>query len=327
MPGAARLGDKAQTEADAHGCPGCPHTAIGPIVTGSPDVFINGKPAARLDDLGAHAVCCGPNTFTIARGSPTVYVNGKPLARMQDKTKHCGGSGPITEGSADVLIDDGAASAARLTARAASGAAGGGSQARGGAGAPSQKGASPSGSPAAPGPAAPSGPSPAPAYVCIKVVPPEAPGGCDYYKRRYDNFLTRHKGCGHTPPDYYLGYGKKYCDLFTTSLYPKLSPKGKIWLTRARANLQFAMERGLATTPEIELDNEKFRKFAFGTHADAYWSAGLHDLSYEDKARIALTPELKEWTSGSTWSQAADEAEREAQATADDVARYFGSLF
>ena len=114
MPGAARLGDKAQVDADAHGCPACPHPAIGPIVVGSPDVNINGKPAARQDDLGIHAVCCGPNNFTIVKGSPTVYVNGKPLARMNDKTKHCGGTGPITEGSPDVLIDDGAAAAQGL---------------------------------------------------------------------------------------------------------------------------------------------------------------------------------------------------------------------
>jgi uncharacterized Zn-binding protein involved in type VI secretion len=108
MPAAARLGDKAQVDADAHGCPACPHPGVGPIVTGSPDVFVNSRPAARQDDLGIHAVCCGPNTFTIKKGSPTVYVNGKPFARMNDTTKHCGGSGPIIEGSPDVAIDDGA---------------------------------------------------------------------------------------------------------------------------------------------------------------------------------------------------------------------------
>ena len=108
MPAAARLGDKAQVDADAHGCPGCPHPGVGPIVTGSPNVFVNKKPSARQDDLGIHAVCCGPNNYTIVKGSPDVYVNGKPMARMNDKTKHCGGSGPIIEGSPDVLIDDGA---------------------------------------------------------------------------------------------------------------------------------------------------------------------------------------------------------------------------
>ena len=128
MPGAARLGDKAQASSDAHGCPACPHPTIGPIVTGSADVFINGKPAARMDDLGVHAPCCGPNTFSISRGSSTVYVNGKPLARAQDKTTHCGGTGPIIAGSTDVLIDDGAASAQGLKARAIRGRAAGAAQ-------------------------------------------------------------------------------------------------------------------------------------------------------------------------------------------------------
>jgi uncharacterized Zn-binding protein involved in type VI secretion len=108
MPGAARLGDNAQVAADAHGCPACPHPGVGPIVAGSPDVFINKLPAGRVDDPGVHAACCGPNTFQIVKGSPSVYVNKKPLARLNDKTKHCGGDGPIIAASADVLIDDGA---------------------------------------------------------------------------------------------------------------------------------------------------------------------------------------------------------------------------
>jgi N-acetyl-anhydromuramyl-L-alanine amidase AmpD/outer membrane protein OmpA-like peptidoglycan-associated protein len=110
MPAAARLSDKAQVDSDAHGCPACPHPGVGPIVTGSGDVFINGLPAARAQntDLGVHAICCGPNIFTCKDGSATVYVNNKPLARMNDATKHCGGEGKIIEGSPDVMIDDGA---------------------------------------------------------------------------------------------------------------------------------------------------------------------------------------------------------------------------
>jgi hypothetical protein len=110
MPAAARLGDKAQVQADAHGCPGCPHPGVGPIVTGSADTFINGLPAARADstDLGVHAVCCGANIFQCDKGSPTIYVNNKPLARMNDQTTHCGGNGKIIEGSPDVMADDGA---------------------------------------------------------------------------------------------------------------------------------------------------------------------------------------------------------------------------
>ena len=110
MPAAARLGDKGQIEADAHGCPACPHPGTGPIVTGSADVFINKRPAARAQstDLGVHAVCCGANIFELTKGSPTVYVNNKPVAFNGSQTKHCGGNGKLIEGSDDVFVDDGA---------------------------------------------------------------------------------------------------------------------------------------------------------------------------------------------------------------------------
>lgn len=118
MPGAARLGDKSQVPTDSHGCPGCPHPGVGPIVQGSPDVSINSRPAARKDDIGMHTACCGPNMYKINAGSATVYVNGKPLARMQDDTKHCGGDGHVIEGSPDVNIDDGAGAAEGIAAAA-----------------------------------------------------------------------------------------------------------------------------------------------------------------------------------------------------------------
>ena len=114
MPAAARLGDKAQIQADAHGCPACPHPGVGPIVVGSNNVFTNDRPQGRQDDLGIHAACCNANNFQISKGSGTVYVNGKPMARMQDQTKHCGGSGKIIEGSSDVLVDDNGGQAAGL---------------------------------------------------------------------------------------------------------------------------------------------------------------------------------------------------------------------
>jgi uncharacterized Zn-binding protein involved in type VI secretion len=104
MPGAARLGDKSQVPADAHGCPACPHGAVGPAISGSPDVFINKKPAVRVGDSGIHAACCGPNTWTAAKGSGTVNINNKAAHRLGDADTHCGGSGKMIEGSSDVII-------------------------------------------------------------------------------------------------------------------------------------------------------------------------------------------------------------------------------
>ena len=75
MPPQGRLGDKSQIPADAHGCPGCPHPAIGPAIDGSPNVNVNSRPALRVGDHGMHAACCGPNTWTASAGSGTVNIN------------------------------------------------------------------------------------------------------------------------------------------------------------------------------------------------------------------------------------------------------------
>ncbi len=91
----AALGDAVVCPADSHGCPSCPHIVTGHIETGSPQVLVRGKPAARLGDGGHHAVCCGPNTFKITSGDLSVLINGKPAARNGDTTLHCGGKGRI----------------------------------------------------------------------------------------------------------------------------------------------------------------------------------------------------------------------------------------
>ena len=107
MPGAARIGDKSQCQADVHGCPACAHSVTGPAIIGSPDVLINGLPAVRVGDMGIHAVCCGPNTWKAVMGAPTVMINGKQAHRLNDMDRHCGGVGKMVEGSTDVLIGDG----------------------------------------------------------------------------------------------------------------------------------------------------------------------------------------------------------------------------
>ncbi|MBM4386627.1 MAG: PAAR domain-containing protein [Deltaproteobacteria bacterium] len=104
MPPAARLGDKSRCPADAHGCVACPHSVIGPAISGSGDVFINSRPAVRVGDKGVHAACCGPNMWTAAKGSATVFINGKASHRKGDMDTHCGGIGSMVEGSADVII-------------------------------------------------------------------------------------------------------------------------------------------------------------------------------------------------------------------------------
>jgi uncharacterized Zn-binding protein involved in type VI secretion len=104
MPPQGRLGDKSMVPADSHGCLACPHPAVGPAVAGSPNVFVNKRPALRVGDPGIHAACCGPNTWTAQQGSGTVFINGKAAHRLGDADKHCGGMGKLIEGSGNVIV-------------------------------------------------------------------------------------------------------------------------------------------------------------------------------------------------------------------------------
>jgi len=104
MPPQGRLGDKSQAPVDAHGCPSCPHSVVGPAVQGSPDVQVNNRPALRLGDMGIHAPCCGPNIWTAIKGSSTVLINNRLAHRMGDTDQHCGGVGFLIEGSPNVIV-------------------------------------------------------------------------------------------------------------------------------------------------------------------------------------------------------------------------------
>jgi uncharacterized Zn-binding protein involved in type VI secretion len=86
---------------------------------GSPNVFINSLPAARVGDA---LICVGPPD-TITQASPTVFMNGRPAARLGDKTAH---GGVIVVGSPNTIIGNqgmGGVQGVVLRAAARSGAA------------------------------------------------------------------------------------------------------------------------------------------------------------------------------------------------------------
>jgi uncharacterized Zn-binding protein involved in type VI secretion len=96
--GYACVGMLARCLADGHGAPMDPVNVVGPITTGSSHVLVNGKPAARVGDVGVHAACAGSNTFEIVSGDYQVLIDGKPAAWITSITKHCGGMGTIIGG-------------------------------------------------------------------------------------------------------------------------------------------------------------------------------------------------------------------------------------
>jgi type VI secretion system secreted protein VgrG len=67
----------------------------GPIKQGSPDVFIGGKPVARVGDT---AECNGPDD-TLAQGHPNFFVNGRQVVCKTHETAH---GGKVTEGAEGV---------------------------------------------------------------------------------------------------------------------------------------------------------------------------------------------------------------------------------
>ena len=97
MPSASRLGDTGS----GHGC-----FPASPSVSASGDVAINGIGALRQGDAVAPHGCgkCAPHGRSVSGGSPTVFVNGRPLARIGDAID-CGGA--IEAGSSNVFADDG----------------------------------------------------------------------------------------------------------------------------------------------------------------------------------------------------------------------------
>ncbi|HLL23523.1 MAG TPA: carboxypeptidase regulatory-like domain-containing protein [Kofleriaceae bacterium] len=113
---------------DAHGCPACPHPAIGPAIAGSPTVLVNKRPALRVDDPGIHAPCCGTNTWAAIEGSASVFINGKAAHRMGDDNRHCGGTGQLIEGSPNVIVGDASAGGGGGAGGQAGGAASGSSR-------------------------------------------------------------------------------------------------------------------------------------------------------------------------------------------------------
>ena len=75
-------------------------TVTGKIIEGSPDVYFEGRPVARVTDK----VLCSKHSPPpqIAEGSETIFINGLPLARIGHKTT-CGAT--VQEGCATIIAD------------------------------------------------------------------------------------------------------------------------------------------------------------------------------------------------------------------------------
>jgi len=92
MPAVTRKGDYCT----GHGC-----WPPRPSIDGSPDVFVNGRPAHRHGD-GWATHCCRRSCHAgvLAAGSATVFINGRAAGRVGDPVS-CGSR--VAQGSPNVF--------------------------------------------------------------------------------------------------------------------------------------------------------------------------------------------------------------------------------
>jgi hypothetical protein len=117
-------------------------------------------------------------------------------------------------------------------------------------------------------------------------------GSVDYYKFRHDDFIKRFPG--KDPPAYYMIYGDKYVRKFSEELYEKLSEEGKAWMEDTKLKLQLEIEKKLAEDPDLELDEEAFKEFAFQSHAKVYEETHAMELCLSDKTSLIGCMDVKD---------------------------------
>ncbi|MCZ8284020.1 MAG: hypothetical protein O9353_01075 [Bacteroidia bacterium] len=123
-------------------------------------------------------------------------------------------------------------------------------------------------------------------------VPGYVLGSVNYYKFRHDDFVRRFPD--QAPPAYYMEYGDKYVRKFTEELFEKLSEEGKVWMEETKLKLQQAIEDKIRQEPEIELDDEAFKEFAFQSHSKVYKETHAMQLCLADKTAIVSCMDMKD---------------------------------
>lgn len=94
MPAVARVGDK-----------GIPHCSGFTLITGSADVFVNGRPVAFAGSKSTLHLRpfkkCKPHASSVLARPRGVFVNGRPIACVGDTLTACTA---IASGSTDVFV-------------------------------------------------------------------------------------------------------------------------------------------------------------------------------------------------------------------------------
>ena len=87
-----------------HGKNCCPHSIVGFIITGSPNVYTNGIMSGRTTDLGIHTCPhCGINIML--GGSSNTFINNLSSHRIGDPVSEICGAGISITGSPNVIVN------------------------------------------------------------------------------------------------------------------------------------------------------------------------------------------------------------------------------
>jgi outer membrane protein OmpA-like peptidoglycan-associated protein len=102
-------------------------------------------------------------------------------------------------------------------------------------------------------------------------------GSCEFYRCR-----QRRAPSSFPPTGYYLGYGLKYCERFSTRTRPRLSHAGQRWVDMTLYCLQAWIHSHL----RYDTDPDTVKASAFRSHPDCYVQSGLCFLSPADWLEI-----------------------------------------
>ncbi len=116
---------------------------------------------------------------------------------------------------------------------------------------------------------------------------------CDFYDCAAKEAVTKKVCADKDPSAYFIEYGKKYCERFSSEAMNSLSLRGKAWLRNTLACLQSKIFSGCNAEAKC-FDCRSIHDLAFGTHPECYVDSGLCFLSLEDQQKIALTVDFKD---------------------------------
>ncbi|MFN7701271.1 MAG: hypothetical protein ACK6CU_20665 [Deltaproteobacteria bacterium] len=119
----------------------------------------------------------------------------------------------------------------------------------------------------------------APFQTCSEYIDAGGCTSCDYYLCRD---ARRDEPCG--PSGYYLGFVRRYCQLFTERTAPALSEAGQQWIADVRPCLQQAME----SVPD-DASCEEVRRIGYEAHPGCYIDTGFCELPITDMLAILKT--------------------------------------